>query len=180
MVNGVNSNYNACRFEEKKATFQKLTGREISIREDGYIPSREFGFFGEFFRVGFSSVEDISRRFVELREDLLERYEGDQDSLYKRLGELNQSFEVALRNTAFVPIPQIQHSPIMVNASAAAISQMKQSQLEHETTTEMLRQTQKNLMRRMDRFFEEFILSIQTQDFQTAFDNSMATIGDDV
>ncbi|MCL2215557.1 MAG: hypothetical protein FWB91_00925 [Defluviitaleaceae bacterium] len=178
----VTANYNhsnVISFEEKKAIFQKLTGKSIQMPESGVMPhilspesTIELGFFGEFFRVGFSSpdghmaaVENLARRFAEMREELLERYSDDQDTLYKRMGKLNQAFEAALRSTTLVPIPK------MPNA--------ERSWNEYETMRKIAQYIQESLIRHMDAFFEDFLLSIQSQGFQEAFDGSMARLKSD-
>jgi len=186
-------NYIVSTFDEKKALFQKLTGRSIEIPENGVMPhilsqesTIQLGFFGEFFRVGFSSpdghmsaVENLSRRFAELREELLEQYKDYEDMRYKRLGELNQAFENALRSTTLVPLPQMPNVPLVSsNESASVRSSAERAWREHEAMSKITRYIQDSLIRHMDTFFEAFILSIQSNDFQTAFDSSMAELLD--
>lgn len=183
-----NSNNSVNRFDEKRAIFKKLTGRSIEIPKDGYIPhilsqesTIQLGFFGEFMRVGFSSsnghseaMENLSRRFAEMREELLERYENDQDTLYKRLGELNQSFENALRSTTLIPLLQTPTIPLFTSDCPAFIRNDAERTLrEHDAMKNIVRMLQDNLIRHMDSFFENFISNIKSQDFQTAFDSSM-------
>ena len=109
-----------------------------------------------------------------MREELLERYKDDEDTLYKRLGELNQSFENALRSTTLIPLPQMPTVPILSSNSPASIrNSVERTLREHEAMTDIVRMVQDNMLRHMDTFFEDFIRSIQTQDFQTAFDSSM-------
>jgi len=195
MISSVNANHSYAdtnkginRFDEKKAIFQKLTGRTIEVpnsEEMPHILSQEsniqLGFFGEFFRVGFSSpdghstaVENLSRRFAEMREELLERYNDDQDTLYKRLGELNQSFESALRSTTLIPLPQTPTVPLLASDAPASVREdVERTLREHEAMTNIVRMLQDNMLRHMDIFFEDFISNIKNQSFQTAFDNSM-------
>jgi len=192
MVNSVNTGANAFylddRFQAKAAKFKELTGRNIEVPKNGEMPhilspesNIQLGFFGEFFRVGFSSsdghstaVENLSRRFAEMREELLEQYGDDQDTLYKRLGELNQAFESALRSTTLIPLPQTPTVPLTTSDTPAFIrDDVERTLREHEAMTNIVRMLQENMLRHMDIFFEDFISNIKNQDFQTAFDSSM-------
>jgi len=102
-------------FQAKAAKFKALTDSEIVVEknENGEFihmlhpeSTQRLGFFGEFFRVGFNdpsgfeaTLENLARKYAELREALMAQYIVNQDELYKQLGELNQAFENALLNT---------------------------------------------------------------------------------
>jgi len=187
--NYVNTNTSPLSFEDKKAIFQKKTGNTIVVPENGEMPhilseesAIQLGFFGEFMRVGFTSpnghieaVENLSRRFAEMRDELLEKYKDDQDTLYKRLGELNQAFESALQSTALVPIPPMPPSPAAISGSPEAIA-AENAHREFEALTNLVRKLQDSMTKHMDTFFESFINNIKNQDFQTAFDGSMGQL----
>jgi hypothetical protein len=92
--------------------------------------TQRLGFIMEFFRVGFhspdgfeSTIKNLSEKYVELREELMEQYADNQTELYKQLGELNQAFENTLQNT--VLLPGIQKLPS--NGPGFIVSTMPQS-----------------------------------------------------
>ncbi|MCL2224001.1 MAG: hypothetical protein FWB96_03425 [Defluviitaleaceae bacterium] len=167
---------------EKAAKFKELTGREIVVEKDSYgnlititnpNSTQRFGFFVDFFRVGLNSgtecfntnIENISRRYAELRDELLARYGDNEDELYAQMGELNQAFETALHNTLLLLAPMSQEDlTVSINSSASA------EEAEEESVTEILHQSK---TRSMNLFFETFIKSIQHEDFETAFSNAI-------
>ena len=180
----------SAEFQARAAKFKAITGREVEIlvNENGEIVSKlhpestaQAGFFVEFFRVGFFSpdghmaaVESLARRYAELREELLERYQDDQDALYKRLGELNQAFESALRSAALLPIPKTPATAVFTDSTPAFVrDHYEQTWRNYENMKSIIRYAQDSMMRGMDTFFENFIRKIQNKDFQGAFDNSM-------
>ena len=179
--------------QARAVKFLKTKGREIEVYkdEDGGIvnfwhpeSTAQASHFVEFFRVGFSSpnghmaaVENLARRYAELREDLLQRYQDDQATLYKRLGELNQAFESALHSTVLLPAASI-HTEITViyeNTPASVRNRAEQAIQLQENKENIMRYIKESMMRGLDTFFENFIRSIQNQDFQSAFDSSMET-----
>jgi len=186
-------NSNTSRLDEKKAIFKKLTGISIAIPESGKMPhvlspesAIQFGFFGELFRAGFyqesnlfSSIESVSRRFSEMREELLEKYNDDEDALYKQLSKLNRAFEHVLRSLVLVPIPQTPPIPLTSSNDPASVrAEAEQALLEYEALREAIRQAQIKMDGFVNAFFEKFIEKIQTQDFQQAFDSSIEVLPD--
>ena len=180
-------------FQARAAKFKEATGREIEIlvNENGDIINKfhpestaQASFFVEFFRVGFSSpdghmaaVKNLARRYYELREELLGRYQDDQYALYERLGELNQAFESALQNTTLLPLPKIPTTAILTDDTPAPVrAHAEQTWRNYENMKSIIRHVQNSMSRGMDTFFENFIRKIQNQDFQSAFDNSMADL----
>ena len=177
--------------QAKVAKFQKITGREIEVykNDDGEIVNflhpeftAQASHFVEFFRVGFSSpdgfmaaVENLARRYAELREDLLERYQDDQKTLYKRLGELNQAFESALHSTILLPAAPIHTEIIAIHehTPASVRNHAEQAIQRQENKDNIMRYIKESMTRGIDTFFENFIRNMQNQDFQSAFENSM-------
>ena len=179
--------------QAKAAKFKELTGKEIVIEknENGeLIPfwdsesTQNASFFVEFFRVGFNSsdgfeatLENLARRYAELREDLLELYSDNQDELYKQLGKLNQAFESALRSTTLLPKPNPPSNSIASSNMPQGIrNSIEWEGQEHESLKDLMRTLQQNMERHLDNFFEKFLKSIQSEDFDTAFRNTMESL----
>jgi len=202
MVSNLTTNYNytaidnkANRFDEKRAVFQRITGRDIVIEknESGDFvhmlhpeSTQRLSFMGEFFRVGFNSpdgfeaaIENLARRYAELREELIERYGDNQDELYKQFGQLNHAFESALQSTILLPL----QNPPTNGLVSSDMPQSKRNMIErewreHENITKFMQTLQQNMSRHLDNFFENFIKSIQSEDFDTAFSNSMSALNE--
>jgi archaellum component FlaC len=196
MVNCVNSNASAVlhdRFQAKAAKFKELTGREIvnEKNENGDFihmlhpeSTQRFGFMVDFFRVGFNSpdgfeaaVENLSRKYAELREELLERYGDNQYELYKQLGELNRVFENALQSTVLLPLQSPPpDSVISSNMPQSLRNSIKRDWQEYESVTNFMQILKQNMTRHLNTFFETFIKNIQSADFDSAFSDSMETL----
>jgi hypothetical protein len=197
MINNVNSNTSAVclqdKFQAKAAKFKELTGREIvnEKNENGDFihmlhpeSAQRFGFMVEFFRVGFNSpdgfevaIENLSRRYAELREELLERYGDNQDELYKRFGELNHAFENALQSTVLLPLQSPPSNSIASsNMPQSVRNSIEREWQEHENINGFMQTLKQNITRHLDTFFEIFIKNIQSANFDTAFANSMETL----
>ncbi|MCL1884252.1 MAG: hypothetical protein FWF81_10960 [Defluviitaleaceae bacterium] len=147
-------------FQAKAAKFKELTGREIVIEKNDngeFIhmlspeSTQRFGFMLDFFRVGFD-IENLARRYTELREELMEKYKDNEDHFYIRMGELNHAFEIALQNTLLLPLQQ--------------------------TLTDISDESQEYNSQIISTFFEAFIKSIQNTDFETAFAKSWENMHD--
>lgn len=179
--------------QAKAAKFKELTGKEILIEknENGEIipfwhpeSTQSAGFFVEFFRVGFNSpdgfeasIENLARKYAELREDLLERYSDNQDELYKQLGKLNQAFESALRSTTLLPMPTSPSGNITSsNMPQSVRNAAEQEWQEYENIKDFMRTLQQNMERHLDSFFEKFIKNIQAADFDSAFTSTMDSL----
>ncbi|MCL1862481.1 MAG: hypothetical protein FWF78_02825 [Defluviitaleaceae bacterium] len=199
MLNSVNhQNYASHAFlsedaKAKAAKFKELAGREIVIEKNDMgdiIPfwhsesTQNASFFVEFFRVGFNStdgfetsIENLARRYAELRENLLERYSDNQDELYIQLGKLNQAFESALRSTALLPKLNPPSSSIASSNMPQGIrNQIEREWQEHKNIKDFMHSLRQNTERHLDNFFERFIKSIQSSDFDTAFANTMESL----
>jgi hypothetical protein len=107
----------------------------------------------------------------------LERYGDNQDELYKRLGELNHSFENALQSTVLLPLQSPpSNSIISSNMPQSVRNSIKREWQEHENVTGFMQTLKQNMTRHLDTFFELFIKSIQSEDFDAAFSSSMETL----
>ncbi|MCL2187274.1 MAG: hypothetical protein FWC16_04050 [Defluviitaleaceae bacterium] len=149
------------RFEARAITFKERTGRELTkeMNENGEFihllhpqSTQKLGFMVEFFRTGFNhpngfeaTIESLSQRYAELREDLLMQHGENEDELYKQLGMLNHAFENALQSTLLFP----QHTPPADEVEG------------------------KNVAYQLQTFFELFIDRIQREDFDAAFAGSL-------
>jgi len=179
--------------QAKAAKFKELTGKEIVIEKnsDGEFihmlhpeSTQKLGFMAEFFRVGFNSpdgfeatIENLARRYAELRDELIARHGDNQDKLYEQLGQLNHAFENALHSTILLPL---QDRSVMV-LSAAICPRVIQDDIErewyeHEQTTALMQTLKQNMARHLDAFFEAFIKNIQTADFDVAFANAITKL----
>ena len=194
MVNSVSSNTGAIclqdKFQVKAAKFKELTGREIvnETNENGDFihmlhpeSTQRLGFMADFFRVGFNSpdglevaIENLSKRYAELREELLEQYGDNEDELYKRFGELNHAFENALQSTALLPLQSPpSDSIISSNMPQIVSSSIEREWKEHGNINVFMQTMKQNISKHLDTFFEIFIKNIQNTEFDTAFANSM-------
>jgi hypothetical protein len=183
-------------FQAKAAKFKEITGRKIAIEKnnDGdfihmFHPdsTQRLSFMGEFFRVGFNSpdgfeaaVENLAGRFVQLREELMERYGDNQDELYKQLSKLNQSFESALQSTVLLPLQAPPLDGIISSDMPQSVrNSIKREWQEHENIIGFMQTFKHNMSRHIDAFFETFIKSIQGDDFDSAFASSMEKLNSD-
>ena len=182
-------------FQTKAAKFKEITGREIVIEKnaDGEFihmlnpeSTQRLSFMGEFFRMGFNSpdgfeaaVENLARKYAELREELIERYGDNQDELYKQFGQLNHAFENALQSTILLPLQSPPTSGIInSNMPQSVRDSIQREWQEHENTVGFMQTLKQNMSRHLDSFFETFIKSIQSADFETAFASSMEVLND--
>ena len=178
------------RFQVFAAKTKSLTGRNLVIEfnEDGELiqflhpdSTQRVGFFVEFFRVGFSSpdgieatIENLSRRYAELLEELRERYADNEDELYRQTGELNQAFENALKPVFWIPIPPMPPPVIIFSTMPQGLQDSLRRQMEEqESLQSIILKLQENMVRHFDTFFETFIKGMQSMDFEAAFANSM-------
>ena len=180
--------------QAKAAKFKELTGKEIVIEKNDngdfihmFNPesTQRLSFFGEFFRVGFSSpdgfeaaIENLARKYAEKREELIERYVDNQDELYRQLGELNQAFESALRSTTLLPQSPMPASSGFVsgNMPQSVREAIKHEWQEYDNIQAFMRTLQQSMARHLDAFFETFIKNVQSADFDTVFAGSMETL----
>ena len=177
MVNNVTTNTNAVcpqnRFQTMAAKFKELTGREIVEEKDengDFIhmmhpeSSQRFGFMVDFFRVGFNSpdgfevaIENLSRKYAKLKEELLGRYSDNQDEQYKRLGELNHAFENALQSTVLLPLQRPPSEAVTSsNMSQSVRNSSEREWQEHENITGFLQTLKQHMTRHLNNFFELF------------------------
>jgi len=196
MVNNVNANAvcQSDRFQARAVVFKELTGREVVIEKDengDFVhllhpeSTQRLGFMIDFFRVGFSSsdgfgaaIENLSRRYAEIRDELSKKYEGNQGELYARLGELNSAFESALHSMALLPLaPPPTSSVVSSNMPQSIRDSIEQQWQEFEDANRHRQTLKQNMARHLDNFFEVFIKSIQNTDFDTAFANGMEGLG---
>ena len=125
MLNSVNTQPFAKSFklptntQSKAAKLKEQTGKKVEIdkhKTDEVVltlpanKTDELNFAAEFVRVGYNSqdgleatIENLSKRFVELKEEVADRYTNDRHELYKQLGKLHQAFENALQSIALSP-----------------------------------------------------------------------------
>ena len=178
------------RFQEFTAVFNERTGRAyvLEFNKDGERISwmhpestQRLGFFVDFFRVGFSSsdgfeaaIENLARRYAELLDELRERYADDEYELYKQISELNQAFETALHSTVMLPhVEPPRDSWASSSMMQGLRNSIEQQWQEHNNLKSIMQHLKDNMLRHLDTFFETFIKSIQSNNFEAAFASSM-------
>jgi len=125
-------------------------------------------------------IENISRMYMKIRDELLENHGDNPDELYRQLGELNTAFEGALRSIAglSVGVPKQRILPLTVTYTEADKAAFERKYREAEQFNQAIRNVfqnfSNNMLRHMDAFFISFIEYAKDNDFDTAFGNSMA------
>ena len=146
------------------------------------IPSIQLNFMRDFMKEMQAasgtkeSIENMSRRYAELRKEIIEQYSEDQDTMYERLGDLNSVFALALRRAV---VPTLRHLPgpvIIEKRLGENKPAMQPIPPEQEAKENIVTKLHDNLLRHMDTFFMNFIYEIQNNDFQSAFENSLADL----
>ena len=191
MISNIQTNYvNYVNTVGKQKPLQKQEGKTSNVpEEEGFQPLPRFGFLNRFIQVGFDSsnspmtvVENLARKYYEIRNELLEKYQGDENTLYKMLGELNSAFERILLMEASSRFPstlQLEPSSSSANSTANAGGKANDALASNYTeegwhirTADARQILQQNVFRNRTSFFEKFIYRIQNQDFQDAFNSS--------
>jgi dGTP triphosphohydrolase len=182
-------------FEEKNAIVKKMTGRDVD-KDTPYIMSKEsqvrLSYAGEFLRVGVWSsggdealIKDTAQKYAEMKNEIREKYKDDEDEMYKQMGELNQAFEMALSRNALVPVHQdrintklyASTTPEELRRNEEEIERIaKENDAYNKTMRGILSNLHNNMKRNIDEFFESFIEKTNTQDFETAYTESMALL----
>ena len=98
-----------------------------------------------------SDMKDMSRKFAELRQHLINTYEGD--ALYEKLDQLSRSFEDLLKES--------------ISKEFGVFTNLDDSTAGFEQSL------QDSLSGHMETFFTNFIDAIQSYDFYTAFEKGM-------
>lgn len=153
------------------SSVKEWTGKEVafaksecgtSVHAVNLETNETIQYFKDLIRAGLfssncfqSAVEDMSKRYAQLREELSTRYGDNQDALYRQLGYLNEGFYKALRNAiiSFVVLP------------------------DKEGMGSIADDAKKHISNKMDCFFERFINSIRQGDFNTAILEAMKEAG---
>jgi len=190
------------RFLERAAQFKEVAGRELVIEKNekgdfvlllSQESTQRGSFLLEFWRAGsipgplcpddgamtqdsfMFRLENYARRYAELRDELLERYADDEDELFKQLGKLNHAFEGALFGLFSIGIPKgIGPTQIFVNDMPQSMHNVFRHEVqEWENTKSLMHTIQQSMTRHMNTFFETFIKSIQSDNIETAFSNSI-------
>lgn len=166
MITGVHTSYNIVVTSNKSNKAQSKPVEAPSYEADEYVPSpplRVF-FMDKFTEVGFTSpngpnaaLNNIAQKYYELRQELIERYDEEKETLYEKLSELNLAFRRAAIRTGLAPSHAIQGN------------------IECNDTRKHIWDIRERIIGSMDTFFEEFINNIQNQSFQDAFNNSLST-----
>jgi len=195
------------KFMARAAQFKEITGRDLDVEKNAsgdvlsvasWESNREANFFLHFWRASnvpgplcpddggmtqesfMFRLETLSRRYAELREELLERYKDDEDELYKQLGELNQAFENALSSKfGMMSVLPLSYAPNMIVTSdmpQSVHTEFNRQMREWENMNSLAQTFQQNMMRHFNTFFETFIKGIQSEDFDIAFSNSISAL----
>lgn len=187
---------------ERKAQREKFISRATALRDNGVVDITEQSkitgsFFREFSNVSISSageaptheerLEALSKRYGEMRDELAGMFKDDEDEYYRQMEKLNIAFKGALDSTCLTPIYSFK-----VNNTVAVFTQDQEAEriqfekeaaktnAEYEQYNKNVQDTMKNfrdnLLRHVNTFYESFINSIQTNDYETAFNESMSLL----
>jgi hypothetical protein len=128
-------------------------------------------------------LEALSRRYAEMRDELNEMFKDDETEFYRQMERMNAAFEQALINTCLMPVypitPDNQMRVFTQGQEAERIrfeEEIEKSNRRGENARILMNTLHENLLRHTNTFFESFINSIRTSDFETAFGESMALL----
>ena len=125
------------------------------------------------------TIEGMSRLYEQMRQEIMEEFKEDQDKKYMLMGELNFTFENALRRAASPPLlpmkdlglslhvrqygeREIQESPTLTQAGA-----------KQEAMDQIIRSLRESMTEQINNFFLKFINELQNNDFEDAFASAL-------
>lgn len=194
------NNYFDKRMQENHPLFKEEDREEFMRRSeilrdagiDSYIwsPNSPHRFFVQFTDVPMGAnheewLENLSRKYVEFCDEAANNFSDESDEYYMQMEALNRAFESALKNTTLMPIfsykapeaklvtftPEQAKEQMQFEAEMARINQEID---EYNKNVQDIRLNfQNNMLRHVNTFYENFIHSIQTNSFETAFKESM-------
>ncbi|HHY75055.1 MAG TPA: hypothetical protein GX497_17915 [Bacillus bacterium] len=201
-VNRMFDNHSLNKDFVDEAQRDKFVDRAVSLKNMGLDITEAAKITGSFFRE-FSNVSTpsagpiptheervtaVSKRYAEMRDELAEMFKDNEDEYYSQMEKLNLAFKGALDNTCLTPI----YSFKTVDGKLHAFTQEQEAErikfeeeaaktyAEYEqynkNVQDVMKNFRENLLRHVNTFYEGFIKSIQTNDFNTAFQESMSIL----
>jgi hypothetical protein len=189
---------NHVSFKEKCEIMEKMTGRRYD-ENTPHIMSKEstarLSYMGEFLRSANNSdagneqnMKDTAAKYNQLREEILAKYADDENERLNHLGQLNQAFEMALKNANKLPVFQPKALKLEVQLhydkdeanKAAKENERKAKEAEeyNKAMKDIYDSFNRGMNRHIDRFYESFIKNIESGDFETAYSESLSLLTD--
>ncbi len=182
---------------------EKFINRATTLRDAGVGDITEQAkitgsFFREFSSISISSAGNaptheerlvgLSQRYVEMRDELREIFKDNEDEYYSQIESLNLAFKGALESTTLTPI----YSFKTIDGKLHAFTEDQEAeriQFEEESARtyaeyerynknvqDVMKNFRDNLSRHVNTFYKSFINSIQTNDYDIAFQESMSLL----
>ena len=198
-VNRMLDNHLFNKYDINEAQREKFVNRAIEIRDRGMGDITEQmkitgSFFREFSNVPVSSAGEVptheerlvalSQRYAEMSDELAEMFRDNRDEYYNQMEKLNMAFKGALDGTCLTPIYSFKTADGTMYAftqdqEAERIQFEKESakiNKYNENVDDIMKNFRNNLLRHVNTFYETFISSIQANDYNTAFQDSMSLL----
>ena len=182
---------------------EKFINRATALRDAGVGDITEQAkitgsFFREFSSVPISSAGNaptheerltaLSQRYVEMRDELGEMFKDNEDEYYSQMEKLNLAFKGALESTTLTPIYSFKTMDgklygFTEDQEAERIrfeEESAKTYAEYEgynkNVQDVMKNFRDNLLRHVNIFYKSFINSIQTNDYDIAFQGSMSLL----
>lgn len=168
---------------------EKYVSRAITLKEAGLDITENAkitaSFFREFSNVTTSSsnptheekVEALSKRYVEMRDELGEMFKDNEDEYNNQIEKLNLAFKGALDSTTMMMYPSNPGKLQVFEVDQEAERTRYQEKVARRTNAlDVMKNFRDNLSRHVNIFYESFINYMQTNDYDTAFQESMSLL----
>jgi len=173
---------------------EKYVSRAITLKEAGLNITENAkitaSFFREFSNVTTSSsnptheekVEALSQRYVEMRDELGEMFKHNEDEYNIQIEKLNLAFKGALQSTTLTPMYAYNPGNLQAFREDQEVERIQfeeesaKTYTEYKNALDIMKNFRDNLSRHVDTFYESFISSIKTNDYDTAFQESISLL----
>ncbi len=182
---------------------EKFVNRAIALKDAGVGDITEQAkitgsFFREFSNVSISSAENaptheeklvaLSQRYVEMLDELGEMFKDNEDEYYSQIESLNLAFKGALNSTTLTPIYSFKTMDGKLHAftedqeaerirfEEASAKTYAEYERYNKNVQDVMKNFRDNLSRHVNTFYKSFINSIQTNDYDIAFQESMSLL----
>lgn len=171
---------------------EKFVNRAITLKEVGLDITEQAkitgNFFAEFSNVSTPSagavptheekVEALSKRYVEMRDELGEMFKDNEDEYNSQMEKLNLAFKGALESTTMMMMYPYNPGKLHVfrEDQEAERIRFEEKVAKRSAELDVMKNFRDNLSRHVNTFYESFINSIQTNDYDIAFQESMSLL----
>lgn len=171
---------------------EKFVNRAITLKEAGLDITEQAkitgNFFAEFSNVSTPSagavptheekVEALSKRYVEMRDELGEMFKDNEDEYNSQMEKLNLAFKGALESTTMMMMYPYNPGKLHVfrEDQEAERIRFEEKVAKRSAELDVMKNFINNLSRHVNTFYESFINSIQTNDYDIAFQESMSLL----